>query len=899
MRGQSREGRRWWWQLPCEARESRQRQGGSAEVGQRAAAASQLRYVGRQRCSDRRGLLLGAVLPSGLPARLLTTRRLEWSGRAVRVATEPLAAQGEAAASSSPEAQRGAEPLPRRPRSPRSPRSPGWLSVQAPSSDQGGESATLRTAVLQFSTAMSGDPDIECLRHFYTAGSGKSACKEWKDDGGVDCWSDANWNSKLSKIVTNYRKKANKHVLRERIIQKEQRDGRLEEPGLEARRQQLIFEMDDKGARKEVQMKTLERLVLIDRILDKQRDDGDIEEAKVESRREQLHTLKTASAKKGKDTLSSIAESLGISAKVSVARNSEEEADILLKTRDLMYRDLTEKYKVDPRDEMKRALEEEAEAGKAERAALQSAAAELEARAAQKAATAARAEQEVADQRDAMKVVSVTEATAAQAAQRKAEEAAAETAKHDEADRKAKEAAEAAAQAHENELKKAAKAQAKPETEEAAPQATADKSHAACPTANTKKAVVDQQAKPDVAGTAPEVADAAVQLQTEQAALQSTEAETAAESEAAVEVPSDDVVPTPTAVRTKIGGIGTARSSQRNVDAELKDSKAREDKVYGQQARRWINAVRKDLKDPAQCQEAIEGDDLAKELQSGVILLELLNAIRPEKSAVKLGKGNTPIHHKERIGKFIKGCKELGVPEAECFDTNDLYDRRKLGQVWRCIASLSKHTPESYAGPTMQSEAAIRAEIKAADEAKARVLEEEAAAAAMKQAKREEEEAAAKRAEEKAAAAAAKKAQEEEAAAAAAKKAQEEEAAAVAAKEMQEEEATAAAAKEVEAKAAASDKAGEQNVAEAAAQSGAQVKPQQSTAAGTTPQPKARAQQTEAVVDKPQSEAAVAETDGLMNEDLPEGVPPPRRWWCCIASPPPSVPVSDSGEGDG
>lgn len=44
----------------------------------------------------------------------------------------------------------------------------------------------------------------------------------------------------------------------------------------------------------------------------------------------------------------------------------------------------------------------------------------------------------------------------------------------------------------------------------------------------------------------------------------------------------------------------------------------------------------------------------------------------------------------ENINKFQKAIKEYGVPDIDCFQTVDLYERRNIPQVTQCIMALGR-----------------------------------------------------------------------------------------------------------------------------------------------------------------------------------------------------------------
>jgi len=234
---------------------------------------------------------------------------------------------------------------------------------------------------------------------------------------------------------------------------------------------------------------------------------------------------------------------------------------------------------------------------------------------------------------------------------------------------------------------------------------------------------------------------------------------------------------------------------------------------------------------------------LADALRSGVVLCELFNAIQPG-AIKKVNKGKFPAHQHENIGNFVQSCRALGVPDAENFETADLYDERNLMQVWRCVASLGKHLPEAYTGPLMTSEADLRAEVnKAAADAKAAErAEAEAAAEAAAAAARAEEEA--------------RKATEAQAAAAAA--------AAAARQPDPEPEPQPQPQPELE----------------------PQAEPEPEPAADDKAEPEPQKEEDEVAEDAP----LLGGGDAAMSEGVPPAKAQRSRWWCCTTTAPAPAP---------
>jgi hypothetical protein len=99
--------------------------------------------------------------------------------------------------------------------------------------------------------------------------------------------------------------------------------------------------------------------------------------------------------------------------------------------------------------------------------------------------------------------------------------------------------------------------------------------------------------------------------------------------------------------------------------------------------------------------QALPPGDLGASLKSGVVLCELLNAIRP-KMVRRISKSKMPFSQRENVKAFIDGARDLGVPEMENFTTEDLFEAKNLRQVQICLESLGAclFDLDGYVGPT-------------------------------------------------------------------------------------------------------------------------------------------------------------------------------------------------------
>ncbi|XP_060044124.1 LIM and calponin homology domains-containing protein 1 isoform X17 [Erinaceus europaeus] len=106
--------------------------------------------------------------------------------------------------------------------------------------------------------------------------------------------------------------------------------------------------------------------------------------------------------------------------------------------------------------------------------------------------------------------------------------------------------------------------------------------------------------------------------------------------------------------------------------------------------------------------------DFRTGLENGILLCELLNAIKPG-LVKKINRLPTPIAGLDNIILFLRGCKELGLKESQLFDPSDLQDTsnrvtvksldysRKLKNVLVTIYWLGKaaNSYASYSGTTL------------------------------------------------------------------------------------------------------------------------------------------------------------------------------------------------------
>ncbi|XP_073198272.1 LIM and calponin homology domains-containing protein 1 isoform X10 [Lepidochelys kempii] len=90
---------------------------------------------------------------------------------------------------------------------------------------------------------------------------------------------------------------------------------------------------------------------------------------------------------------------------------------------------------------------------------------------------------------------------------------------------------------------------------------------------------------------------------------------------------------------------------------------ARPEPAFGE-ARRWIEQV---------TGRSFGDKDFRSGLENGILLCELLNAIKPG-LVKKINRLSTPIAGLDNTILFLRGCKELGLKESQLFDPGDLQD---------------------------------------------------------------------------------------------------------------------------------------------------------------------------------------------------------------------------------
>merc|ERR1719464_1126011 len=82
--------------------------------------------------------------------------------------------------------------------------------------------------------------------------------------------------------------------------------------------------------------------------------------------------------------------------------------------------------------------------------------------------------------------------------------------------------------------------------------------------------------------------------------------------------------------------------------------------------------------------------DFFDDIRDGVELCKLLNKIKPNLiAAKKFKKSKIVFVARTNIQLFIEGCKKLGIPETDCFETRDLFDQQNLSNVVQTLYAVS------------------------------------------------------------------------------------------------------------------------------------------------------------------------------------------------------------------
>ncbi|KAG0442113.1 Muscle-specific protein 20 [Dictyocoela muelleri] len=107
----------------------------------------------------------------------------------------------------------------------------------------------------------------------------------------------------------------------------------------------------------------------------------------------------------------------------------------------------------------------------------------------------------------------------------------------------------------------------------------------------------------------------------------------------------------------------------------------------------------------------LPSEPLQKILKDGSVLCELMNKIKPNSCTYKKSPGL--FIQRENINNFITCAKNIGVPDYELFQSNDLLENKNFKQVIICIYSLNRHLRNTnFEGPFIGPKLATKNEFK-------------------------------------------------------------------------------------------------------------------------------------------------------------------------------------------
>jgi len=109
----------------------------------------------------------------------------------------------------------------------------------------------------------------------------------------------------------------------------------------------------------------------------------------------------------------------------------------------------------------------------------------------------------------------------------------------------------------------------------------------------------------------------------------------------------------------------------------------------------------------SQLKEVSTEKDVQLPLKNGVILCQLVNAIKPG-SVKKINTNNMAFKQMENIGNFLTACEGFGCLKVDLFQTVDLYESNNIPQVINGIFALGRKVQHFYNGPRLGPEEATQ-----------------------------------------------------------------------------------------------------------------------------------------------------------------------------------------------
>jgi hypothetical protein len=130
------------------------------------------------------------------------------------------------------------------------------------------------------------------------------------------------------------------------------------------------------------------------------------------------------------------------------------------------------------------------------------------------------------------------------------------------------------------------------------------------------------------------------------------------------------------------------------MDKELAEKQAAKfDPAVEKSCREWIETV---------TGEKMGECTLQEELKSGVVLCNLVNALKPG-VCPKPATGKMAFKQMENIGNYLSACEKLGVPAYSSFQTVSLYENKDMIAVLTNIQALGSAAQKlpGYSGPVL------------------------------------------------------------------------------------------------------------------------------------------------------------------------------------------------------
>ncbi|XP_074601316.1 muscle-specific protein 20 transgelin [Brevipalpus obovatus] len=105
----------------------------------------------------------------------------------------------------------------------------------------------------------------------------------------------------------------------------------------------------------------------------------------------------------------------------------------------------------------------------------------------------------------------------------------------------------------------------------------------------------------------------------------------------------------------------------------------------------WIEAI---------IEEKLPAGAFEDVLKDGTILCKLINKLQPG-SVNKIHTSGPSFKLMENLNSFQQAIKKYGVPDEDCFQTVDLFEKRNVPQVAQCLMALGRtsYLHSDFKGP--------------------------------------------------------------------------------------------------------------------------------------------------------------------------------------------------------